>query len=72
MPLLKSILMEREAKISDLSKEIRRIQSENLRLLDEKQHFLSENNRLRKQVEVDNKKVPLLEFTFFIKIHIYI
>lgn len=51
MPLLKSILMEREAKISDLSKEIRRIQSENLRLLDEKQHFLSENNRLRKQVE---------------------
>ncbi|XP_077338695.1 uncharacterized protein LOC143983179 [Lithobates pipiens] len=51
MPLLKSILMEREAKISDLSKEIRKIQSENLRLLDEKQHFLSENNRLRKQVE---------------------
>lgn len=59
MPLLKSILMEREAKISDLSKEIRRIQSENLRLLDEKQHFLSENNRLRKQVAVDNKIVPL-------------
>ncbi|KAM5179588.1 uncharacterized protein ACMZJ9_000309 [Mantella aurantiaca] len=51
MPLLKSILMEREVKINDLSKEIRTIQSENLRLLEEKQLLLSENKRLTRQAE---------------------
>ncbi|XP_072259741.1 uncharacterized protein [Pyxicephalus adspersus] len=51
MPLLKSILLVREARINDLSKEIRRIQSENVQLQEDKQHILSENEWLRRQVE---------------------
>ncbi|XP_063813212.1 uncharacterized protein LOC135050849 isoform X3 [Pseudophryne corroboree] len=47
MSLLKSILMEKEFKINDLSKEIRKIQAEQLHLLEEKQHVLSENEMLR-------------------------
>ncbi|OCT95223.1 uncharacterized protein LOC108708387 [Xenopus laevis] len=49
--LLKSILMKREEKINDLSKELRRIQAENLRLKEEKQHILSENLTLKKELE---------------------
>ncbi|KAM4700408.1 uncharacterized protein O3C94_001557 [Discoglossus pictus] len=52
IPLLKSILMEREAKINNLSKELRRIQTENLCLLEEKQSLLSENQALKKEFEV--------------------
>ncbi|XP_040277893.1 uncharacterized protein LOC120993456 [Bufo bufo] len=49
--LLKSILMEREFKINDLTKEIRKVQSENIRLLEEGQHLLSENDRLQREME---------------------
>ncbi|XP_075056388.1 uncharacterized protein LOC142141621 [Mixophyes fleayi] len=43
--------MEREFKINDLSKEIKRVQTENLHLLEEKQHVISENENLRREFE---------------------
>ncbi|XP_077155786.1 uncharacterized protein LOC143818325 [Ranitomeya variabilis] len=49
--LLKSILMEREFKINDLNKEIRKMQSENLHLLEEMKHLVSDNDRLKRKVE---------------------
>ncbi|XP_071992008.1 uncharacterized protein [Engystomops pustulosus] len=49
--LLKSILVEREFKINDLTKEVRKVQSENLHLLEERQCLLSENERLKQEVE---------------------
>ncbi|XP_053560853.1 uncharacterized protein LOC128651914 [Bombina bombina] len=52
MSLLKSILMEREDKINNLSKDLRRLQAENLFLLEEKQCLLSENETIRKEFEV--------------------
>ncbi|XP_068121381.1 golgin subfamily A member 6-like protein 7 isoform X3 [Hyperolius riggenbachi] len=49
--LLKEILMEREAKIDELRKEIRRVQSENVHIVEEKQQLLLENEHLRTQAE---------------------
>ncbi|XP_073526583.1 uncharacterized protein [Phyllobates terribilis] len=49
--LLKSILMEREFKINDLNKEIRKMQRENLHLLEEMKHLISDNDRLKRKVE---------------------
>eukprot|EP00079_Xenopus_tropicalis_P021664 XP_012813083.1 PREDICTED: uncharacterized protein LOC100495307 isoform X2 [Xenopus tropicalis] len=51
MSLLKSILMKREEKINDLSKELRRIQAENLHLKEEKHHIVSESITLKKELE---------------------
>ncbi|XP_073406778.1 uncharacterized protein [Dendrobates tinctorius] len=65
LPLLKSILMEREFKINDLNKEIRKMQSENLHLLEEMKHLISDNDRLKMKVETmtfdkDRKQHDLL------------
>ncbi|XP_056416086.1 uncharacterized protein LOC130357418 [Hyla sarda] len=49
--LLKSILMEREFKINDLDKEIRKLQNENLHLLEERQSLLSECDRLKQDMK---------------------
>ncbi|MEE6470227.1 hypothetical protein FKM82_008895 [Ascaphus truei] len=49
--LLKAIILEREDEINCL-KQLRGVETENLRLVEEKQHIHSENERRRKEFEV--------------------
>ncbi|XP_063284510.1 repetitive organellar protein-like [Pelobates fuscus] len=50
--LLKSILTEKEVKINDLDEELKRVETENLQLLEEKDLLLSEIETLRREFEV--------------------
>ncbi|KAM8977294.1 uncharacterized protein RCH25_042738 [Pelodytes ibericus] len=50
--LLNAILKEREVKINDLSKDLLKVQAENIHLQQEKDNILSETESLRRQFEV--------------------
>ncbi|XP_030055567.1 centrosome-associated protein 350 [Microcaecilia unicolor] len=56
LPLLRAILMDREEKMNQISKELQKMQIENQKLLEEK-HHLSESKKLKRMEEISEEEL---------------